>query len=720
MQVVEVDVEVEVEVDVGRGMDALFEPRSIAIFGASDDVTKIGGRPLQFLRKYGYAGGLYPINRKAGLVQSLPAYANVDDLPEAPELAVVAVPPAGVLDAVKDCARRGVKAAVILSAGFSEMGEEGARLQARIGDVARASGMRIVGPNCLGAIGVPGKSIATFSVALESSFPAAGSVGIVSQSGNLGSFTLRLAGERGLGVSRMLTTGNECDVDIADAIASLAADPGTRVILCCMETCRDGAKLKRAMQMAREAGKPLVVLKVGVSEAGSEAAASHTGALACSDAVFDAVLRQGGAIRVPSIELLLEVGHALSVVGPSRVPDGNRVAVLTASGGFGVLLADAASAQGLALPKLAAQTQERILSVVPFAAPFNPVDMTAQVSSRPEVLARMLDAVARDDRCDALILQSANAFHVPRLRDVFLAALQQVRKDHPSRLILLCARAPQEVRATLNEMGFPVVEGIDAACATMAALLRFGARDAAQAAEAAIERMPLASEAFATEASAKAALAQAGLPVPREAIAANRDEALAAARAMGFPLVLKIVSPDIAHKTEVGGVFLGVRSEAQLLEEYENLLARVALKAPRARIAGVLVAQMVQGGVELILGTKKDAVFGPMVMVGLGGIFAEIFKDVALQPAPVSQAQATAMLRSLKAFALLDGARGRPKADVQAAAKAIAALSRFAMRHADSVSEIDINPLMVLDEGRGAHALDALLVPTQPIAKAHP
>ncbi|MDQ0027241.1 acyl-CoA synthetase (NDP forming) [Variovorax paradoxus] len=707
-------------VEVGRGMDALFKPRSIAIFGASDDVTKIGGRPLQFLQKYGYAGGIYPINRKAGLVQSLPAYASLDDVPEAPELAVVAVPPAGVLDAVKDCARRGVKAAVILSAGFSEMGEEGSRLQAQIGDVARATGMRVVGPNCLGAIGVPDKSIATFSVALESSFPAAGSVGIVSQSGNLGSFTLRLAGERGLGVSRMLTTGNECDVDIADAIASLAADPGTSVILCCMETCRDGAKLTQAMAMAREAGKPLVVLKVGVSEAGSEAAASHTGALACSDAVFDAVLRNAGAIRVPSIEQLLEVGHALSVVGPARVPGGHRVAVLTASGGFGVLLADAASAQGLALPKLAAQTQERILSIVPFAAPSNPVDMTAQVSSRPEVLAQVLDAVARDASCDALILQSANAFHVPRLRDVFLAALEQVRKDHPSRLILLCARAPQDVRATLNDMGFPVVEGIDAACATVAALMRFGARDAARAAAPAIERAPLAVEAFATEASAKAVLAEAGLPVPREAIAANRDEALAAARTMGFPLVLKIVSPDIAHKTEVGGVFVGVRSEAQLREEYANLLSRVAQKAPEARIAGVLVAQMVQGGVELILGTKKDPMFGPMVMVGLGGIFAEIFKDVALQPAPVDEAQATAMLQSLRAFALLDGARGRPKADVPAAAKAIAALSRFAMRHADSVSEIDINPLMVLDLGRGAHALDALLVPEQPLTKAHP
>ncbi|MBT2325231.1 acetate--CoA ligase family protein [Variovorax paradoxus] len=699
--------------EVGHGLDALFSPRSIAIFGASDDVTKIGGRPLQFLLKYGYAGAIYPINRKAGQVQSLRAYASIADLPEAPELAVVAVPPEGVLDVVKDCANRGVRAAVVLSAGFSEMGEAGSRLQHQIGQVAEATGMRIVGPNCLGAIGVPDKSIATFSVALESSFPTPGPVGIVSQSGNLGSYTLRLAAERGLGISRMLTTGNECDVDIADAIASLAADPGTSVILCCMETCRDGAKLQQAMAMARDAGKPLVVLKVGVSEAGSEAAASHTGALACSDAVFDVVLRNGGAIRVPSIEQLLEVGHALCVVGPERAPKGNKVAVLTASGGFGVLLADAASAQGLALPKLAAATQERILSVVPFASPSNPVDMTAQVSSRPEVLASVLAAVAEDSSCDALILQSANAFHVPRLREVFMSALAQVRRDHPSRLICLCARAPQEVRTQLNAMGFPTVEGIDAACATLAALVRFGAREGAAQATSTVAREALPAEAFATEASAKAALAAAGLPVLKEVIAGSREQALAAAREIGFPLVLKIVSPDIAHKTEVGGVVVGVRSEGQLVDDYESLLARVALKAPQARITGVLVAQMAQGGTELILGTKKDPVFGPMVMVGLGGIFAEVLKDVALQPAPVDEAQATAMLRSLKAFPLLDGARGRPKADVQAAARAVAALSRFAARHADSVAEIDINPLVVLEAGKGAFALDALLVPEQ-------
>ncbi len=738
------------DLDVGRGLDALFGPRAIAVIGASDDVTKIGGRPLQFLQKYGYAGAVWPVNRKGGTVQSLPAFASVADLPGTPDLAVIAVPPDAVPRAIQDCADRGVRAAVVLSSGFSEMGEVGAALQKRIGAIARSSGMRVVGPNCLGAIGVHEKAIATFSVALEAGFPAAGPVGIVSQSGNLGSYTMRMAAERGAGISRLLTTGNECDVDIADAIASLARDTVTSVILCCMETCRNGPRLVRALALARAAGKPVVVLKVGVSDAGSAAAASHTGALAGSDAVFDVVLRNGSAIRVPGIEQLIETGLAIAVAGPSRAPRGSRVAVLTASGGFGVLLADAASAHGLALPRLAADTQARIVAAVPFASPANPVDMTAQVSSRPEVLAQVLGAVVEDANCDALILQSANAFNMPRLRDVYLAALRQVRQAHPHRSIVLCCRAPHDVVQQLHALGYPTVESLDGACATLAALVKFGAlvhgtgtaggaqEGAGLQAEASAETgaassakssakssaqvasepavqvptlPPLAATAFADEASAKAVLAAAGLPVLREITATSRDAALAAAEAIGFPVVLKILSPDIAHKTEVGGVVVGVKSADALRAEYDALRERVALKAPQARLTGVLVAQMAQGGTELILGTRRDPVFGPVVMVGLGGIHAEVFKDVALQTAPVDEAQAVAMLRSLRSFPLLDGARGRPPADVAAAARAVACLSRFAAAHASQVAEIDVNPLVVLDAGRGAWALDALLVP---------
>ncbi|MGE4244265.1 acetate--CoA ligase family protein, partial [Ramlibacter sp.] len=526
--------------------------------------------------------------------------------------------------------------------------------------------------------------------------------------------TKRLAAERGVGISRLLTTGNECDVDIADGIASLARDPGTSVILCCMETCRNGPKFREALSLAREAGKPVVLLKVGVSDAGQAAAASHTGALAASDAVFDAVVRSGGAIRVPGIEQLLEVGHAIAVVGRERLPRGKRVAVVTASGGFGILLADAASAAGLQLPHLSRATQDRVLSLVPFASPANPVDMTAQVSSKPELLYEVLSAVLADPACDAVILQSANAFFMPRLRDVYLQALRRVREEMPDKLAILCTRGPGDVLAQLNQLGYPAIEGIDAACATLAGLVKAGGvRGHALPVASPAKVEPLAASAFANEANAKAVLARAGLPVLKEVVAKTLDDARAASRETGFPLVLKIVSPDIAHKTEVGGVVVGVRDEDALATEYAALLARVKANAPTARIEGVLVAQMAQGGSELILGAKNDPVFGPVVMVGLGGIYAEVMNDVALESAPVDEARALAMLRSLKSFPLLDGARGRPKADVQAAAAAIAALSRFAAAHADTVGEIDVNPLLVQDAGKGAWALDALLVAKQ-------
>nr|WP_230980341.1 acetate--CoA ligase family protein [Oryzicola mucosus] len=697
---------------MGRGLEAIFSPRSIAIVGASQDASKIGGRPLQLLQKYGYAGTIFPVNKSGGTVQSLPAFQSIEALPETPDLAVIAVPAEVAVDAVEQCAARGVRAAVILSAGFSEMGEDGARQQARLTQIAENSGMRILGPNCLGAVGVAEKAIATFSVVLEERMPDAGSVGIVSQSGNLGSFTMRQAGERGIGISRFMTTGNECDIDIADAIAFLARDPGTSTILCCMETCRDGAKLIEALSLAHDAGKPVIVLKIGTSDAGQVAAASHTGALAGADQVFDAVFRSTGALRVASIEELLDVGHAATIVGSGELPKGNGVALLAASGGFGVMMADAASAAGLAIPELSASTQRRIRAAIPYAAPRNPVDTTAQISSRPEILTEVLSAVVDDQACDLTILLLSSSLFLPRLREVYVRSLTEVRQRYPDRLLVLCGSGPKDILAKINAMGIPTVEGIDAVCKAAAGLLRLRAALSKTHANVEVARaVPLSSEAFANESKAKAVLAQAGIPILEERVASDLTSALTAAREIGYPVVLKILSSDIAHKTEVGGVVVGLATPEALAEAHAGMTTRVAEKAPDARIDGVLVAEMASDGVELIIGTKKDPIFGPVVVAGLGGIFAELMQDVALRLAPVDERQAMEMLSSLKAFKLLDGARGRPKADVTAAAKVISSLSKFAVAHVGSVAEIDINPLLVRPQGKGAVALDALLVP---------
>ncbi|KRR27720.1 6-carboxyhexanoate--CoA ligase [Bradyrhizobium lablabi] len=696
----------------GEGLDALMAPRSIAIIGASQDATKIGGRPVDLLRRYSYAGQIYPVNPKAPVVQGLQAYASLDELPEAPDLAIIAVDAEKAPEAVEQCAGRGVRSVVVFSSGFAELGEKGRAMQDRLRVAARRTGMRLLGPNCLGAVSVADRAIATFSIVLEHSLPAAGSLGIVSQSGNLGSFTMRMASDRGVGVSRFMTTGNECDIDIADGIAWLARDPATKVILCCVEACRDAGRLIAALTEARDAGKPVLVLKIGTSAAGQAAAASHTGALAGSDAVFDALLARHGAVRVRSIEELIELGHAASILLPDRLPKGPRLAVVTASGGFGVLLADAAQAVGLSLPELSEATQRTILELVPFASARNPVDATAQMSSRPDLLQKILSAVVADDRSDVIVLPLPFSLHMPRLRSVYMEALRHIRAHYPDRPVILCVDGPPDALAELHAMGYPTIASFDGCCAVVAALARLQAaakapKDASPSAIA--KALPLSAEAFRHELGAKRALADAGLPVLAEQLVSNADAAAHAASEMGFPVVLKIASPDLPHKTEVGGVAIGLRSEAEVRQTHAEMLSRVAAKAPHAAIDGVIVAPMAQGLSELILGSRIDPVFGPVVMVGLGGIFAEIFQDTAVQMAPVSETQAMAMLTSLRAFAVLNGARGRRRADLEAAVQAIAALSRFAVAHAESVSEVDINPLLLKAEG--AVALDALIVP---------
>lgn len=696
----------------GESLDALMSPRSIAIIGASQEATKIGGRPVDLLRRHGYAGRIYPVNPKAALVQGLKAYASVADIPETPDLAIIAVDAERASEAVEQCAARGVRSVVVFSSGFAELGEQGRAMQERLRLAARRTGMRVLGPNCLGAVSIADKSIATFSIVLEHGMPAAGSLGIVSQSGNLGSYTMRLASERGVGVSRFITTGNECDIDIADGIAWMARDPATKVILCCLEACRDAGRLIAALEEARDAGKPVIAMKIGTSAAGQAAAASHTGAMAGSDAVFDALFARCGAVRVRSIDELIDLGHAASILLPDRLPKGPGIAILTASGGFGVLLADAAQSVGLTLPELGQETQRQILELVPFASARNPVDATAQMSSRPDLLAKIMSAVVADERADTVILPLPFSLHLPRLRSIYMDTLRDIRAQFPDRPVILCVDGPEDALTELHALGFPTVESFDGCCAAVAALVRLQAVSKHPQDVPTVEpARPLPAEAFRHELGAKRALADAGVPVLAERLVHDADAAARAATEIGYPVVLKIASPDLPHKTEAGGVVVGVGSEAEVRRAYAQMRDRVATKAPHAAIDGVIVAPMAKGVAELILGSRIDPVFGPVVMVGLGGIFAEILQDSAVQMAPVSETQAMAMLKSLKAFAVLDGARGRPRADLDAAARAVAALSRFAAAHADTIAEIDINPLLLRAEGEGAVALDALLIP---------
>lgn len=710
----------QVQAAPGAGLDAFFEASGVAVIGASDDITKIGGRPVQLLRKYGYAGAIYPINPKGGTVQGLQAYASILDTPTAPDLAIVAVPAQATLQAVRDCAKRGVRGVIVLSTGFAEAGPEGAALQAELVHVVRNHGMRLLGPNCLGAVNVVDKLVGSFSIALEQSLPPAGQVGIVSQSGNIGSFTMRNMAERGLGVSRFVATGNEADVDVADGIAALAQDPATRIILCCMETCRHAGRLVEALDMARRQRKPVIVLKIGATEQGQAAAASHTGALMGSDAVFDAIFRRYGALRVRSFEELLDVGHAAALLGTERLPATDAVTLVAASGGFGIMMADAMVQAGLTLPQLADATKASIREAVPTAGTNNPVDASAQMSARPDILLKMLTALQDDANGSTLVLLLALSLYNPRLRGVYMEALSKIRASHPDRLLVLISQGPADAVAEINALGIPVFPAIPAAATGLAGLVELGrlaTMPAAPTYGGPLDKVDAAV--FRNEFHAKKALAAAGISVPREEVVTSADDAVRSAQATGYPVVLKIASEDIAHKTEIGGVALDLKDDEAVRQAYGSIMANAAKHAPQARLDGVLVAPMVRGGVELIAGVSRDPVFGPVVMVGLGGIYAEILKDVAVQVAPVSEEEALRMIRGLKMFPLLDGARGQAKADVAAAARTVARLSEFACRHADDVAEIDMNPILVKPQGEGVLVLDALMVPTSRNTSAH-
>ncbi|KAA2315093.1 CoA-binding protein [Pseudooceanicola sediminis] len=696
-----------------KGLTAIFQPRSIAVVGASSNPNKTGGRPVHMLIKHGFAGHIWPVNPNATEIQGLPAFATLDSLTGVPDLILVAVPGAGAVAVLEKAAEMGVPAAIVLSAGFAESGPEGLALQSRVTEIAAQSGMRIVGPNCLGAIGVRERAIGTFSIALEQEMPRVGGISIVSQSGNIGSAALRLLGESGAGLARFVATGNEADVQAADAIEWLADDDETRVILCCLETCRDAGRLTAALDRARAAGKPVIALKIGVSEAGQQAAMSHTGGLAGSDRVYDAVFARHGAVRVHSLEELAQVGAAAEAKGTRRIGSQPSVAVIAASGGFGVMMADAAAANGLAVNPLGEAARRRINTALPLASATNPIDATAQMSADPDILGELLDAVMEDEANSTLCLMLALSMEIPRLRSVFTAALAEVTRRHPDRTLVACVSGPADAVQELSNLGVVCFPTIDAAMAGIAALGRMEA--IAQETRARLPEITpaeLDADACRNEATARATLARTGLPFAQDITATTADEAARAAESMGSAMAMKILSPDIQHKSDIGGVELGVIGAEAARAAFDRIIAAAAEHAPKAAIDGVLISPMTSGGTELILGTTTDPTFGPVVMVGLGGIFAEIFEDTSLRLAPVSRAEAAEMLRELRAFPLLDGARGRAPADLEVLEQAIVDLSIFAARHADEVAEIDINPLLARPKGQGAIALDALIIPT--------
>ena len=693
------------------GLTPLLAPRSVAVLGASSDATRIGGRPIAYMRAQGFPGALYPVNPNRAEIQGLKAYPSVADLPETPDVAIVAVPAELAAPSIQDLAKRGVKAVVMFTAGFAEMDEAGADAQAKMVATARASGMRILGPNCLGVFDARRSYYATFSSSFDSGWPVLGRIGIASQSGAYGTHLYTLARNRGIGASLCVMTGNEADVTVGECIGWLAENPDVDVIAVYAEGIREAPGLIAAFEAAKAARKPIVMQKVGRSELGGKAAKSHTASIAGDDAVTEAVMAEFGIYRARNSEEMLDIAHTAT---RKIYPVSNSLGVITVSGGAGVLISDVAESLGLAMPEMPLAAQQKLRALVPFCAPRNPVDATAQVSNDVTLVKTFTESMVRDGEYASVLgffSMTASSRRWPAIRE----QLNQVRSENPGRLYVLSVIVPAQGRNELEADGWVVHEDPTRAVTAVDAMGRFGAAFAAGS-DAATPALPAVTlpATSPSEAEAKRLLASAGIASAPEAACATVEEAVAAAERFGFPVVMKILSPDIVHKSEIGGVLLDIADADAVRSGFEVLLQRAKAAAPAAKIEGVLVAKQLKGGVECILGIHRDPVFGPMAMFGLGGIFVEVMKDVVFRRCPLGTDTAETMIRSIKGAPLLLGARGRKKADVKALAEMLSRLSAFAVAAGDQLQSIDLNPVFAMPEGEGAFAVDAVIEITDP------
>ena len=684
----------------------LFAPRSIAVIGASNDSTRIGGRPIASLLQGGYEGAIYPVNPMRPTVQGIACFADIADIPAPVDCAIVAVAAELAVPAIEACAAHGVKSAVVFSAGFAEAGPAGQARQHRIERAAAAAGMRIIGPNCLGLFHTPSRTYATFTALFQGQTPPGGHMGLVSQSGGLGAQILKLAQLRGLPLGTFVTTGNEADVEFGEVLTALAADDDVKVILAYIEGLRARDSFLEGLRTARAARKPVILLKVGRTASGAAAAASHTASLAGMDNVYDTVFREHGVYRARNTEELLDVAYAAQ---NARLVPGRRLGVVTISGGMGAQIADAASDAALLMAPTPAAAKPKLKALCEPGSPENPVDITAQLSTDHDLMARSLDVLLETGGFDMVLAFFGLYAGVRVLGDRLLETLTEVRQRYPLVNACVCIIATPEMKAAYEQAGFLVFEEPARAVLALAAVASLA--DGFSRAQPARVPPGAATVQFGqrfNEVQAKAALADRGIRIPAEFFV--RDAAEAQDRQTGMPasLALKVVSADLAHKSDVGGVALRV-APADISGAIAAMAAEVARRAPHARIDGYLVTEMISDGVEVIVGARRDPLFGPIVLVGLGGVFVEVFKDVALRLAPIGIAQAREMIGELRALPLLQGARGKPPADIDALAAIVAAVSRFAMDNAATLASVEINPVVVLAQGHGALALDAAI-----------
>ncbi|MDM0071423.1 acetate--CoA ligase family protein [Variovorax sp. J31P207] len=709
-------------------MRKLFDPQSIAIIGATGDRRRIGGIALDHLVAFEYAGSIYPINPKYEALFGLPCYPDIESVPNTPDLVVLSVAAASVLPALERCHARGVAAAIVYASGFAEESAAGAALQDELVRFARRTGMVVSGPNCMGHANLRTRAITAFATLFKDYPPPAealaakddtGYAAVVTQSGNLCGMLYALGCERGVRFKHFVNTGNEACLEFSEYLSYLADEPDTRTIIGYIEGLRDGARFIDAARRLRANGKALIVIKVGDTEKGAQAALSHTAALSGNQAVYDAAFRQLGVMRATDPSHLVDIAYLARFSARSA---GRRVAVASISGAMGALLTDLLVARGLDVPTLPDALQAELKSRAPTIGMLaNPIDLTAQIFDQAGVATAVIGSLAQTEAVDAVVIY-ATGFLLDRIADEAIAVARS-----SGRLIVAIDSGRATCREALQHAGIPVFTDVARCVAALGTYLHWRAFQSTDAAPVIPPSQDVSGsvsvpgiERDADEHQTKRWLAGHGVPVVAEAVVADVESAVRFAQGSSMPLAVKILSPDIAHKTEAGGVRLGVQGEAGMREAFAAVHDGARRSHPDAKINGVLLQPMESGICELIVGVTRDPVFGLAMTVGLGGIFTELFRDVTHRLLPVDESTAREMLRELKAYPLMTGFRGKPAADIDAACRAIAAVSRAALALGPACGELEINPLLVRQVGMGAVALDALLLTAQTAPAAEP
>lgn len=686
---------------------ALFEPRRIALIGASSDVTKTTSRPQRFLRKHGFTGDILPVNPSRSEILGEKAYKDLDAIAGDIDHAYILLNGKAAIDALAACGRRGVKVASILAGGFADAGAAGASLQDELAKVVRESGVRLVGPNSIGTVSADPPMALTANAAFAVETLRTGNWGLVSQSGSLIGALLSRADARGIGFSRLISVGNEVDLAVGEIADLLVDDPKTKAILLFMETLRDGERLARAAQRAHAAGKPVIAYKLGRSDIGQELARSHTGAIAGSDATFDAFCLRHGIARVSMFESLIDV-PALLVDRPQSY--GRRVAVATTTGGGAAMVVDNMAMAGLDIVGPPKNLVEWLKPLGIAAGDGKLVDLTL-AGAKPEIVAGTIERLLADDGNDAAIfVVGSSAQFNPEL------AVEPLLRFAGSAKPFAVALTPSAEKslALLTAAGVPAFRHPESCAEAMAlCLLRLPPQPVPRLEEPSLSALA-ALEAGRTsgfdERRAADFFAGLGVPMAKSLTVPDTRRVAAAVGEVGAPVVLKILSVDVPHKTEAGGVALGIPDGQTAAVAAREIEKRVKAYAPEARLQGFLVQKMERGLAEVILGYRRDPLVGPTVTVGLGGVLAEIYKDASTRLAPVDEAEALQMIAEVKGLATVRGYRNMPKGDVAALAKTIASFSALAHKAFADVAEAEINPLLVKPEGEGVVAVDGLVV----------